>query len=101
MNQDSRRSDAGKASGGHYNLTTKAQVDHIFRNISPGGGTFTGLRLDHILNPDLAKLQRAAKTEEHVKPISLTVITDGVPTDDPEDAIVHYAESLDKLGCKG
>lgn len=99
LNHNSQRTDAGKASGGYYNLTTKAQVDRIFTNVSPRGATFTGMRLDHILKPYLSKLEKAAKTEDSVKPVNIIVITDGAPTDDPEDAIVPHAEALDKLGA--
>lgn len=99
LNHDSKKTSTGKASGGYYNLATKSQVDRIFSDVRPRGGTFTGMRLDHILKPYLSKLQKAAKLDEPVKPINLIVITDGAPTDDPEDAIVHYAEQLDRLGA--
>lgn len=97
LNHDSRRASSGKANGGYYNLTTKGQVERIFRGVKPGGITMTGKRIDHILKPYLSKLQKAAKLDEPVKPINLIVITDGEPSDDPEDAIVHYAVGLDKL----
>lgn len=98
LNHDSRKTSAGKASGGYFNLTSKGQVDRIFSEVSPRGGTFTGMRLNHILKPYLSKLQKAAQNDEDVKPINLIVITDGAPTDDPEDTIVHYAQEMDKLG---
>ena len=32
-----------------------------------------------------------------VKPLNIIVITDGVPTDDPESVIISYVKKLDKL----
>ncbi|CAH0041069.1 unnamed protein product [Clonostachys solani] len=92
------RGDAGegKADGGYYNITNPDAVTKIFNGTRPAGCTPTGQRLRSILKPYLAQLD-AAGDPEAVKPINIIVITDGVPTDDPESVIVQAARKLDDL----
>jgi hypothetical protein len=78
-------------------LKSAASVLQIFENVSPAGTTPLGHRLEELLNPYIEKLE-AAKTFSEVrkiKPIDILVITDGIPTDDPESVIVAAARRLD------
>ncbi|KAL2116342.1 hypothetical protein VTJ04DRAFT_8509 [Mycothermus thermophilus] len=88
--------------GGWKNITTPWQVETLFTNVRPGGATPTGTRINQILRPYLRQYERAvARTgnpdECGVKPINMIVITDGVPTDDPEGVIINAARKLDAL----
>uniref|UniRef100_A0A8H7TUP7 VWFA domain-containing protein n=1 Tax=Bionectria ochroleuca TaxID=29856 RepID=A0A8H7TUP7_BIOOC len=86
----------GKADGGYYNISNPDTVTKIFNDTRPSGCTPTGGRLRSILKPYLAKLD-ASGDPESVKPINIIVITDGVPTDDPESVIVQAARKLDDM----
>lgn len=86
----------GKGPDGFYNVASPAVVDAIFDSARPQGRTFTGSRLDSILSPYMANLQRARSIAD-VKPVNIIVITDGQPLDDPESVIVQHARKLDKL----
>ncbi|CAI6101026.1 unnamed protein product [Clonostachys chloroleuca] len=86
----------GKADGGYYNISNLDTVTKIFNGTRPSGSTPTGERLRSILKPYLAKLD-ASGDPESVKPINIIVITDGVPTDDPESVIVQAAKKLDGM----
>ncbi|KAG7285550.1 hypothetical protein NEMBOFW57_010179 [Staphylotrichum longicolle] len=88
--------------GGWCNIRTKAQVEALFNQVTPRGVTPLGTRINQILMPYLRTYEAAVKrtgTPEDcgVKPINMIVITDGVPTDDPESIIVDAARKLDKL----
>lgn len=86
----------GKADGGYYNISNPDTVTKIFNGTRPSGCTPTGGRLRSILKPYLAKLD-ASGDPESVKPINIIVITDGVPTDDPESVIIQAARKLDDM----
>lgn len=86
----------GKADGGYYNISNPDTVTKIFNGTRPSGCTPTGHRLRSILKPYLAMLD-ASGDPESVKPINIIVITDGVPTDDPESVIVQAARKLDDM----
>ncbi|KAK7211133.1 hypothetical protein V2G26_018311 [Clonostachys chloroleuca] len=86
----------GKADGGYYNISNLDTVTKVFNGTRPSGSTPTGERLRSILKPYLAKLD-ASGDPESVKPINIIVITDGVPTDDPESVIVQAAKKLDSM----
>ncbi|KAI9877324.1 MAG: hypothetical protein M1830_004254 [Pleopsidium flavum] len=77
----------------HHNITTSASISHIFETVRPRGGTPTGTRLNHILKPYLAKVEREG---DAVKPLNIIVITDGIPSDDVESVIINAARKLDK-----
>jgi uncharacterized protein YegL len=77
----------------HCNITTPEAVERIFTSVRPSGGTPTGIRLDNILRPYLA---RYAENPEGTKPLNIIVITDGVPSDDVESVIINAAKKLDR-----
>jgi len=78
----------------YKNVTTPADVEAIFNNVRPRGGTPTGSRLHAILRPYLRELE--SKGEENVKPLNIIVITDGQATDDVEPVILAAARKLEK-----
>ncbi|KAG9086575.1 hypothetical protein FRC07_013052 [Ceratobasidium sp. 392] len=84
-------------------VTSEQQVRDLFTRIQPRGQTPTGARLDSLLRPYLAMIEQAyqdtASTDPEVtgiKPVNFIVITDGAPTDEPEDVIVAAARRLDR-----
>ncbi|KAH0541526.1 hypothetical protein FGG08_004001 [Glutinoglossum americanum] len=77
----------------HCNVKTPEAVTRIFENVRPQGGTPTGVRLNHILRPYLA---RYAANPDATKPLNIIVITDGVPSDDVESVLINAAKKLDK-----
>lgn len=93
----------GKAAGGYTHVSDVATVNRIFTAVRPHSMTPTGTRLNHILKAYLRHYEQAI---EHaggdpdgtdVKPINVIVITDGVPSDDPESVLLSVASKLDKL----
>ncbi|KIK53264.1 hypothetical protein GYMLUDRAFT_49429 [Collybiopsis luxurians FD-317 M1] len=84
----------------HTNLTKPSQVLSLFKCVSPSGPTPLGDRLDELLREYLDKIERAkaSSSEElkKIKRINFIVITDGVPTDDPKEAIVDASRRLHK-----
>jgi len=83
-----------KDSSEYRNITRAADVDAIFHSVRPRGSTPTGSRLNAILKPYLATLER--KGADNVKPLNLIVITDGVASDDVESVIIAAAKKLDR-----
>ncbi len=83
-----------KDSNEYKNITRAADVDAIFHSVRPRGGTPTGSRLNAVLKPYLAALER--KGADNVKPLNLIVITDGVASDDVESVIIAAAKKLDR-----
>jgi hypothetical protein len=81
----------------YHNIKQPADVDRVFNAVRPLGHTPTGTRLRAILKPYLAKLEAGLAHQEEVKPLNIIVITDGVPSDDPEAVIMHAAKTLDRL----
>ncbi|CAF9938421.1 hypothetical protein IMSHALPRED_000794 [Imshaugia aleurites] len=81
----------------YQNITRPNEVQRIFETVKPGGGTPTGTKLNAILKPYLRECEAKKSNMEAVKPLNIIVITDGVPTDDPESVIVSYAKKLDKM----
>ena len=81
----------------YQNITSPETVQRIFETVRPSGGTPTGRRLDAILRPYLRDCEAKKHDFDSVKPLNIIVITDGVPTDDPESVIVSVAAKLDKL----
>ena len=82
----------------YQNITSPETVQHIFETVRPSGGTPTGRRLDTILRPYLRDCEAKKDDFDSLKLLNIIVITDGVPTDDPESVIVSIAAKLDKLG---
>ncbi|KAG8160164.1 hypothetical protein KVR01_009700 [Diaporthe batatas] len=93
----------GKPPGGYTNVRDAAAVERIFTSVRPGGMTPTGTRLNHILKAYLrhyeAAVDRAGGDPDgtDVKPINVIMITDGVPSDDPESVLLSVAQKLDRL----
>ena len=88
--------------GGFPHIRNPDQVEALFSRVRPHGGTPTGTRLNQILKPYLREYERKIAItgdpdNSGVKPVNMIVITDGVPTDDPEAVIVSIAKKLDKL----
>lgn len=88
--------------GGYRNIRGPDQVEYLFNHVRPAGGTPTGTRINQILKPYLRHYEKqVARTGNPddcgVKPVNMIVITDGVPTDDPEAVIVSIAKKLDRL----
>ena len=81
----------------YQNITRAAEVQRIFETVRPSGGTFTARKLDAILKPYLRECEANKDNLDKVKPLNIIVITDGVPSDDPEGVIVSYARKLDKI----
>ncbi|KAI0322051.1 hypothetical protein OF83DRAFT_1167959 [Amylostereum chailletii] len=73
----------------------RGTVQTLFGIVSPEGQTPTGKKLDELFNRYIPKLEDRNVQQ---KPISIIVITDGVPTDDPEEVIIKTARRLDDSG---
>lgn len=86
-----------KDNDSYKNITRAVDVQRIFDTVRPSGGTPTGTRLNAILKPYLRECEAKKSNFDNVKPLNIIVITDGVPTDDPESVIVNVAKKLDKL----
>ncbi|KAG8785395.1 hypothetical protein FRC12_017655 [Ceratobasidium sp. 428] len=81
----------------------ETQIRELFARIHPRGQTPTGARLDSLLRSYVASIERAYKATSStdssitgIKPVNFIVITDGAPTDEPEDVIVAVARRLDR-----
>lgn len=81
----------------YRNIKNPADVDRVFNSVRPYGHTPIGTRLRHILKPYLAQLETQLSRREEVKALNIIVITDGVPSDDPEAVIIQAAKTLDRL----
>lgn len=80
------------------NVTNPDVVAQIFQSVRPHALTPTGQRLNDIMRPYLNALQTSqAKGAGLPKPLNIIVITDGRPSDKPEDYIVQAARMLDAL----
>lgn len=102
------------------------EVERIFEEVRPGGGTRTGARLmdilggyvrriedqqrrrrqrhigdagERTLENSLFAFEAAGSEDEFPRPLNIIVITDGVPSDDPESVIIHAARKLDVLNA--
>lgn len=87
---------------GYCNITTVDQVENLFNTVRPTNATPTGTRINNILKPYLRRYEQAVQRTGNpddcgVKPVNMIVITDGVPTDDPESVIISVAKKLDAL----
>ena len=79
----------------HKHLKSAMEVREVFTTTRPYGPTPTGTALNGILRPYLRDLE--SKGPDRVKPLNIIVITDGVPTDDPESVIVQAAKKLENM----
>lgn len=108
------------------------EVERIFEEVRPGGGTRTGARLMDILGGYIRRIENQQRRrrqrhtaaaanaitgdaggertlsenlsfqadgseDEFPRPLNIIVITDGIPSDDPESVIIHTARKLDAL----
>jgi len=92
----------GRAKGGYLGQQDADEVEKIFGTIGTPTRrhlTPTGRRLRFILRPYLAlyAAARGKDEEDDVRPLSIIIITDGEPSDNLEEEIVHAARELDKL----
>jgi uncharacterized protein YegL len=75
-------------------------VRRLFNQVKPNGATPIGERIESLILPYLARLEtaKAAGIEalKRFKPVNYIIITDGAPTDCPEDVIVSAARRLDE-----
>ena len=85
----------------YHKITRPDEVQRIFDTVRPGGGTPTGTKLNAILKPYLRECEAKKSNLDAVKPLNIIVITDGVPTDDPESVILSCAKKLEKLDAPG
>lgn len=79
----------------HCNLKSSNEISEVFTTTRPWGPTPTGTALNNILRPYLRDCEH--KGPDRVKPLNIIVITDGVPTDDPESVIIQAAKRLEKI----
>ncbi|KAF8872732.1 hypothetical protein BD779DRAFT_1571940 [Infundibulicybe gibba] len=77
------------------NVKDGNQVRQIFNNLDPTGTTPLGEKLQQIIDKYIPLLENPQSKH---KPITLIVITDGVPTDDPTEVIVRAARRLERSG---
>ncbi|KAK2460102.1 hypothetical protein APHAL10511_007868 [Amanita phalloides] len=84
------------------NMKAGDAVQRLFDSVIPQDETPTGQRLYHLFDKYLPLIEN--KFSEH-RPITLIVITDGEPTDDPKEVIIEAARRLDQKqarhGCIG
>ncbi|KAG9258109.1 uncharacterized protein F5Z01DRAFT_633108 [Emericellopsis atlantica] len=90
-----RKGGPGQGDGGYYNITSGRKAEQIFNEVSPRGGTPTGIRLRKIMKPYLDELEKAADVDD-VKPVNIIVITDGEAHDEPGEVIKQVARKLDR-----
>lgn len=76
-------------------VTDGRDVRQLFDSVIPNGQTPTGQALEDILNKYIPFLEDGRLAH---KPITIVVITDGVPTDDPKEVIINAARRLDHSG---
>ncbi|KAG8703153.1 hypothetical protein FRC09_004317 [Ceratobasidium sp. 395] len=74
------------------------EITQLFDTVQPSATapTFTGDRVEHILSAYMDRLEDARGFDQptSIKPLNLIIITDGEPSDDPEDVIVAAARRL-------
>ncbi|KAF9456827.1 hypothetical protein BDZ94DRAFT_1302285 [Collybia nuda] len=74
------------------NCREGTEVRALFNSVNPCGETPIGRKLQELFDRYIPLVEN--KSRPH-KPITIVVITDGVPTDEPADAIVEAARRLD------
>lgn len=90
--------DASKPDGGYYGIKTPADVESIFNSVRPGSATPTAQRLQAVLRPYTNTLKKQLdKGLPEAKPVNIIVLTDGAPTDEPEEVIAMYAQKLTNM----
>ncbi|KAG6861975.1 hypothetical protein C0995_009159 [Termitomyces sp. Mi166 len=84
------------------NMKSAQDIISLFDHVSPKENfTPLGTKLDELLRGYLANLEHAHSRDPvglgGIKPVNIVVVTDGMPSDDPESIIVQAARRLDKL----
>ncbi|THH11715.1 hypothetical protein EW145_g474 [Phellinidium pouzarii] len=87
-----------------HNMRNASSVKRQFDSIQPHGISLLGRKIEELLHDYLTILESAKqdvsrgdlRAVQRVTPINYIIITDGVPTDDPEAVIVQAARRLDK-----
>jgi len=75
---------SGKGVGGYYGIQDASEVDEIFRNVRPRGGTPLKELLARILDPWFAEYQK----DQAIPRLNVLVLTDGEPNS--EQAVIEY-----------
>ncbi|KAL5487981.1 hypothetical protein ACEPAI_6089 [Sanghuangporus weigelae] len=86
------------------NMRSGESVKRQFDSIEPQGISLLARRLEELLNDYISELEQAQReilrgdlnALHRVKPVNYIIITDGVPTDDPEPVIIQAARRLDR-----
>lgn len=86
------------------NVRNSSAVKRLFTNVEPRGITPIGEKLERLLLSYLEKIENAKARElagdfnatKAIKPVNYIVLTDGAPTDEPEDVVVMAARRLDR-----
>ncbi|THH28419.1 hypothetical protein EUX98_g5769 [Antrodiella citrinella] len=84
------------------NTQNTSQIRRLFESLRPKGLSLMGYRLESLLLYYLGVLEKAKAASDNgdpepmrsIKPVNYIVITDGFPTDAPEDVIVAAARRL-------
>ncbi|KAH8834346.1 hypothetical protein DL96DRAFT_1756936 [Flagelloscypha sp. PMI_526] len=72
------------------------KVNKLFMEVSPTGATPIGARLERLIKTYIDRLEQSS-VPDSIRHVNYIVITDGSPTDEPADVIIHAARRLDKL----
>jgi uncharacterized protein YegL len=75
------------------NVKSGSEVRQLFDTVSPVGETPTGKKLQQLFDRYIPLVED--RNSSH-RPITIVVITDGVPTDDPTSVIIAAARRLDQ-----
>ncbi|KIM57950.1 hypothetical protein SCLCIDRAFT_1219002 [Scleroderma citrinum Foug A] len=84
-------------------IKNSATVNALFDKVQPKGPTPIGGKLDVLLSEYIWRLELVQRKHDlgntsalkQIKPVNFIIITDGVPSDDPESVIVATARRLD------
>ena len=106
LNARNQRAGPGRVGAGGFAAVAGASaVQDLFDSVRPGGGTPTGTRIQAILGPYVTAFEQAVAAAggdadaTGIKPVNLIVVTDGVPTDDPESVLLGLARRLDRVNA--
>lgn len=86
------------------NMRSAASVKRQFDSVHPQGISLLARKLEELLHDYISDLERAQQeirrgdlnALRRIKPVNYIIITDGVPTDDPEAVIIQAARRLDR-----
>jgi uncharacterized protein YegL len=86
------------------NVHQSSTIKRLFDRVQPRGFTPIGAKLEELLLDYLASLETAKERKlagdnnvmKAIKPVNYIILTDGAPTDDPEDVIIAAARRLDR-----